>query len=97
MTTRAELYAEALRWRRVARGASVAAAVLPLGGWALGRQIGQAELGLLLGGLAGGGAPGLLAAWSLVLARRLERQAREALDVPPEVPGTSDSSANATA
>lgn len=76
MTTRAELLLESRRWRGVARGASVAAAVLPLGGWALGASIGQPELGLLLGGLAGGGAPGLLAAWSLVLARRLERQAR---------------------
>jgi len=77
MTTRAELLLESKRWRGVARGASIAAAVLPLGGWALGSSIGQAELGLLLGGLAGGGAPGLLAAWSLVLARRLERQARD--------------------
>ena len=97
MTTRADLYTEARRWRRVARGASVAAAVLPLGGWALGRQIGQAELGLLLGGLAGGGAPGLLAAWSLVLARRLERQAREAPEIAPDAAALSDESPDATA
>lgn len=73
--TAEDLRTEARRWRGVARGASIAAAVLPLGGWWLGWKIGQPQVGLLLGGLAGGGAPGLLAAWAMLLARRLERQA----------------------
>jgi hypothetical protein len=73
--TAEDLRTEARRWRGVARGASIAAAVLPLGGWWLGWRIGQPQVGLLLGGLAGGGAPGLLAAWALLLARRLDRQA----------------------
>lgn len=73
--TAEDLRTEARRWRGVARGASIAAAVLPLGGWWLGWRIGQPQVGLLLGGLAGGGAPGLLAAWALILARRLDRQA----------------------
>jgi hypothetical protein len=73
--TAEDLRTEARRWRGVARGASIAAAVLPLGGWWLGWKIGQPQVGLLLGGLAGGGAPGLLAAWALLLARRLDRQA----------------------